>query len=299
MALPWFRVYSELLNSRKFHQLSDTLKSRLLCVWCLGAKHDAILPAIEDVAFALRIDDAEAQRSIEGLIGAGFLDRDEHGVVSVHDWQDHQHVSDVSTKRVQRLREKAKQSKQLETVSRNGVKPFPKRNETVQEAEEKQTQITPSAAETAAALKLAEESFNLGDSERAEAWKADGHSDGTPKKSLLSPEIESAIAIAAGRIHARHPEIRRCGIAEVKTHLRAILRREAPSKRLEVLRRIDDNHAGWCDTPDWQKENGQYAKGLGNWLAPTKGRWDESPPQCTQRDLDDGYRPVSLWDRAS
>ena len=200
MALPWFRVYSELLNSRKFHRLSDTLKGRLFCVWCLAAKTDGILPGIEDVAFALRIEDAEAQKSVESLIDAGFLDRDGHGVVSAHDWQDHQHVSDVSTKRVQQFREKAKQAKQRETVSGNSVKPFPKRNETVQEAEEKQTQITPSAAETAAAIKLAEETFDLSDGGRAEAWNGSGNTHNTPKTSLLNSEIESALTLTAGRI---------------------------------------------------------------------------------------------------
>jgi hypothetical protein len=156
-----------------------------------------------------------------------------------------------------------------------------------------------SAAEIAAACDLAGKTFDLTDEERAEGLNGNHVGNGASRKSLLNAEIESALALAAGRIHAKHPPIRRCGLGEVKTQLRAILRRAPPGKRLEVLRLVERNHAGWCATPDWLKENGQYAKGLENWLAPTKGRWEESPPVPTQRDADDGYRPVSEWDRAS
>ena len=305
MALPWFRVYSDLLNSRKFHRLSDTLKARLLYLWCLAAKNDGILPGIEDVAFALRIPEDDAQKTIEDLSAAGLLDRTERGMAP-HDWDEHQHVSDVSTGRVKRFREKnaggmKRTAKRNETVSGNTVKPFLKRNETVQEqtqsrADSEQKQNTPSAAETAAALKLAEETFDLGDSERAQAWNGTGDSGGTSKKSLLNPEIESALVTAAGRIHSRHPTARRCGLGEVKNQLRAIVRHAQPGKRLGLLRQIDENHAGWCETPDWQKENGQYAKGLDNWLAPTKGRWEESPPRAPLRDGPKGHGGSTIDD---
>jgi hypothetical protein len=65
----------------------------------------------------------------------------------------------------------------------------------------------------------------------------------------------------------------------VKNQLRAIARRAAPEKRIEALHAVDRNHAGWCATSDWRKDGGQYAKGLENWLAPTKERWCEPPPR--------------------
>jgi hypothetical protein len=254
MALPWFRVYSELLNNRKFHRLSDSLKARLLYLWCLAAKNDGILPDMEDIAFALRIPEADAQTTLDDLFAAGFLDRVERGITP-HDWNEHQYISDVSTGRVKRFRQKVKRD---ETVSGNEMKPFLKRNETVQEqsrlradSDTETEQSTPSAAKIAA------------------------------KKSLLSPEHETELDAVAVRIHGRHPAVRRCGLGEVKTHLRAIARGVPDGERLDLLRKVDANHTGWCDTEDWSKEAGQYAKGLANWLAPGKQRFIEAPPVAT------------------
>jgi uncharacterized protein YdaU (DUF1376 family) len=94
----------------------------------------------------------------------------------------------------------------------------------------------------------------------------------------LAETIESLIITTAQRIHARHPKLRRCGIGEVKTKLRAILRQFPASEREATLRAIEANHAEMCALESWQKDGGQFAKGLDNWLAPTKGRWQEG---CT------------------
>ncbi len=82
------------------------------------------------------------------------------------------------------------------------------------------------------------------------------------------------------RIHGRHPAIRRCGITAVKKELAAIARRVPAAERIALLHRVDRIHAAWCACTDWLKENGQYAKGLENWLAPTKERWNEAPPSA-------------------
>lgn len=318
MPLSWFRVYAELLNNRKFHRLSDTLKARLLYIWCLAAKNDGMLPGIEDIAFALRLQEAEAQETIEKLIDDHFLDRDDRGVMP-HDWNQHQYVSDISTGRVQRFREKKatgvkRSNAHTGTASRNGsetaaeteVKRRVKRAVAVQEqtqtrADPEQIQTNPSAAETAAVADIAAQTFDPTDEQRAEAWpngygsgNGDGH--GTSKKSLLNPELETELDKVAVRIHARHPAVRRCGLAEVKHLLRAIARKAKPAKRLEALREIDQNHASWCATPGWKKENGQYAKGLPNWLALTKERWAEGPPAVSDLPEDGGYRPAAEWD---
>ena len=153
---------------------------------------------------------------------------------------------------------------------------------------------TPSAAKIAAAADLATETFDATDEQRGEAWP-NGNGNGTSKKSLLNPEIEAELSKVASRIHARHPAVRRCGLAEVKHLLRAIVRKAKSAKRLDALREIDQNHAGWCTTPGWKKENGQYAKGLPNWLALTKERWNEAPPSVSDLPEDDGYRPAAEW----
>jgi uncharacterized protein YdaU (DUF1376 family) len=87
---------------------------------------------------------------------------------------------------------------------------------------------------------------------------------------------DSALHEAAVRIRDRHPAPRRCGIGEVVSQLRAILRRHPAAEQVSLLERIEANHASYCSSDQWQREGGIYAKGLDNWLAPTKGRW-ESP----------------------
>jgi hypothetical protein len=81
MALPWFRVYSDLLNNRKFHQLSDASGRRLVLVWCLAAKNDGVLPCQVDIAFSLRLPIEEAQRTIDDLKAARFLDETDRGLM--------------------------------------------------------------------------------------------------------------------------------------------------------------------------------------------------------------------------
>jgi hypothetical protein len=119
--------------------------------------------------------------------------------------------------------------------------------------------------------------LGLSDEKRAKAWKQI-NSTATTKKALLNTETEETVLEKiARRIHDRHPTVRRCGMAEVTKQLRAIARRVALGKGIELLHRIDRNHAAWCASQEWQDDGGKYAKGLANWLAPTIERWNEPP----------------------
>jgi hypothetical protein len=89
-----------------------------------------------------------------------------------------------------------------------------------------------------------------------------------------------AIRHTAARIHERHPHSseyprRDCSAAQVEKRLTAILKRQGVSvaEREAYLERIDSNHAGMCASDAWQKDGGQFAKGLKNWLAPTEERY--------------------------
>ena len=100
---------------------------------------------------------------------------------------------------------------------------------------------------------------------------------GTPKSKPPDPDVAMVEPFVTA-IHDRHPAVRRCGPAEVRQHLLAIIRGVPRAARYALLETIDRNHIGWCDTVDWTKEGGQYAKGLDGWLAPTKRRWEVPPP---------------------
>ncbi len=90
-----------------------------------------------------------------------------------------------------------------------------------------------------------------------------------------------AIDRAAAEIHARHPKRRRDVSAKfVAKALTTILRSHKHAGVLQVpgqVAEINRVHAAWCATEDWQKDDGEYAKSLDNWLAPTKGRYEAAP----------------------
>jgi hypothetical protein len=95
-----------------------------------------------------------------------------------------------------------------------------------------------------------------------------------------APKLPEFIQSGAAKIHARHPKVRRdIGVEQVGKKLAEILKhKRVPATEQEAyLRQIDLNHAALCASDAWQKEGGQYAKGLENWLAPSKERYDAAP----------------------
>jgi hypothetical protein len=116
-------------------------------------------------------------------------------------------------------------------------------------------------------------------------------------------KTDAAIERVARNIHERHPAVRRCGLAEVKKSLKAIVSKLPASTRILKLEAIDRNHASKCQSSDWTKDGGQFAQGLANWLRPTLGRFDEPAPNTAgsssssngaarKAPADDGPRPV-------
>jgi hypothetical protein len=115
------------------------------------------------------------------------------------------------------------------------------------------------------------------------------------------PKVVAAIQETAARIQGRHPSAfgrRDCSAAQVEKHLAAILKHQhiPVVDQAAYLEQIDRNHAAMCASESWQKEGGQFAKGLENWLAPTKERYlVEPPPAAAPPTNGVGYRPMDAW----
>ncbi len=90
------------------------------------------------------------------------------------------------------------------------------------------------------------------------------------------------IAGTAREIHSRHPAVRRCGPTEVRKLLETIVKRIRSADRLALLDTVNQNHRLWCASFQWTKDGGEFAKGLDNWLAPTKERYLTQPGQPSQ-----------------
>ncbi len=106
MATFWFRMYSEVLEDPKVQRLSAENFRYWVNILCVVSRQNTPkLPAVDDLAFMLRVSEKTASRVIEELVSANLLDVTDSGI-EPHNWQKRQYKSDVSTERVKRYRAK-------------------------------------------------------------------------------------------------------------------------------------------------------------------------------------------------
>jgi hypothetical protein len=101
----WFRVYDDLVDDPKVQRLDPSLFKALINLWCLTSANDGVLPPIDEIAFKLRIKAEKARRVLTDLRAVGLVDDDEKGA-RPHNWDRRQFISDGSTPRVKRFRER-------------------------------------------------------------------------------------------------------------------------------------------------------------------------------------------------
>jgi len=102
----WWRAYAEAAHDPKLQRLPAPLFRHWFNLCCLCASQTPNeLPAIEDVALWLRCRVSTAVTVLNELHRRGLLDQvgDRY---TPHNWQGRQYVSDSSTQRVQRFRER-------------------------------------------------------------------------------------------------------------------------------------------------------------------------------------------------
>lgn len=250
-AMRWFRFYTEALDSAKVQRLPSKLFKVWVNLLCVGAEFDGSLPDVEQLSFRIRISEEDLRKHLDKLHEFGLVDIDSAGLMRLHDWDEWQRIGDDSAIRSKRYRDKKTRDAsrdancdkipQTQTQTQTQIQ--------IQNTEEITTPPTPSPASP-------------------------------PKKEPKEPTVlETQITEVAQRIHDRHPAIRRdIGVGAVTKRLSAIAKRIPPIERLAEIAAIDERHAAWCESADWLKDGGQFAKGLNNWLSPTMERWKEAPP---------------------
>lgn len=102
----WFRVYEDLVDDPKVQRLPPVTFRALINLWCLAAGNDGRLPPVADIAFKLRVTEADTVTLLDELRNAGLLDQDEETGLSPHNWNGRQFKSDVSNDRVKRHRQR-------------------------------------------------------------------------------------------------------------------------------------------------------------------------------------------------
>ena len=101
----WFRVYSGIVDDPKIQRLDPPTFKALINLWCLASDNDGVFPPVDEIAFKLRMKPEKVRRLLNELRLAGLVDDDERGA-RPHNWDKRQFISDVSTPRVKRFRER-------------------------------------------------------------------------------------------------------------------------------------------------------------------------------------------------
>jgi hypothetical protein len=100
--LPWFRLYSEFAFDPKMQTISETLQRRYIMLLCLKCHGD--LPGLNDVQLsgALRISIEELHETHKILLSLGIITEN----YDIPKWSERQYISDHSSIRVKKYREK-------------------------------------------------------------------------------------------------------------------------------------------------------------------------------------------------
>lgn len=137
--MTWLRLHTDILNKPKLQRLPGDLFKVLVNLWCVAKDHGGKLPPVDDIAFSLRASAEDVKAWIDELQRRQLIDALPDGTLQPHEWDQHQYVSDNSTKRVQDHRLKRQQD-----VSGNGDETF---HVTPPEAEQRQNRTeSPRAA---------------------------------------------------------------------------------------------------------------------------------------------------------
>lgn len=91
--MSWWRAHDKSVNNRKLQRLPGELFKAWYNVNCLASANNGVVPAIEDVAFALRLTEQRAAAVLTQLVTAKLLDTDGDSFIP-HDWDEHQFKSD-------------------------------------------------------------------------------------------------------------------------------------------------------------------------------------------------------------
>lgn len=122
---PWVRLYRTALHNPKLVSLNDR-QHRAWCSCLLMADDTGLLPKMRDVACHLRTTTQDAESVVCDLVEAGLVDVEGPAPARrfrLHDWRTHQYVSDNSTQRVHKFRQRRRAETAVKRFSSGDVTP--------------------------------------------------------------------------------------------------------------------------------------------------------------------------------
>lgn len=110
-AVEWLRFYVGTLDNPKVQGLPGGIFKAWVNCLCLARINDGVLPSVDVIAFRLRCSTRQAEQWRDDLAQRKLVDVMPDGTsYRMHDWDQHQYVSDGSTERVRKHREKQRQA---------------------------------------------------------------------------------------------------------------------------------------------------------------------------------------------
>lgn len=106
MANQWFRLYAEFASDPKVQMMCEADQRRFVMLLCLRCSNGDVTLHDSEVAFQLRISDAEWAKSKAVFLQKNLIDEDNSPLA----WDRRQFVSDSSAERVRRHRENKKKA---------------------------------------------------------------------------------------------------------------------------------------------------------------------------------------------
>lgn len=108
--MDWFRMYGEFATDPKVQSMPESMQRRLVMLLCLRCSNTLVTLHETDIAFALRIDEAQLAETKALFLRKNFIDEDWELV----NWDNRQKRSDSSAERVAKHRAKAKELQKQE-----------------------------------------------------------------------------------------------------------------------------------------------------------------------------------------
>lgn len=106
MSNPWFRFYSEFAHDPKVQMMSEAMQRRLVMLFCLRCSNALVTLQVTEIAFHLRVTDAELEETKQLFVAKGFIDSD----WNIENWDKRQFKSDSSAPRVAKHRANKKEA---------------------------------------------------------------------------------------------------------------------------------------------------------------------------------------------
>lgn len=64
---PWVKLYRDLLDDKEWHKLDDSAAKLLVMLWLLASENNGNLPAIDEIAFRVRLPQSSVEQSVSRL----------------------------------------------------------------------------------------------------------------------------------------------------------------------------------------------------------------------------------------